>query len=77
MNSLTMIAHGVASGRRHGRSRACSAYQLKTRPTTDCALRTGICRSCTPTDTSVTLPCSIAPLAALAPRGSRFVAIRV
>jgi len=34
MNSLTMIAHGVASGRRQGRSRAWSSYQLKIRRTT-------------------------------------------
>jgi hypothetical protein len=27
MNSLTMIDQGVASGWRHGRSRACAAYQ--------------------------------------------------
>ena len=53
MNSLIMIAHGVASGRRHGRSRACSAYQLMTRVDSVRAIRTEICRS---TDTSVTLP---------------------
>ena len=30
MNSETITAHGVASGRRQGRSRACSAYQSRT-----------------------------------------------
>ena len=50
MNSLTMIAHGVASGRRHGRSRACPAYQFRIRRTTARALPIGSWRSWRPLD---------------------------
>jgi hypothetical protein len=35
MNSLTMTDHAPASGRRHGRSRACSSNQSITAPCSD------------------------------------------